>query len=299
MGKSALIIINPTAGKEKAPSYEEEIKEILKEKYANLVIKHTMGEGDATNFAREACKEHFDLVVALGGDGTVNETINGLASFENRPLLGIIPLGTVNNLAKALNISSRPEEAIKLLKNDYYRKIDVGLVNDKYFTNTLGIGPAATAVYDVNIEEKRKFGPLAYVRAVGREILKDDVFSVRLEMDKETWEGEIAVIIIALLDSIGGVKTLVDDVEIGDGRMHVFGIKSLNISNLLGLAPSLFFGSLTDSENIEYFQSKNLKLSALDNSQYDSNIDGDKGPKLPLEIKILPRHIRVISKEKE
>lgn len=296
MKKSAMIIINPTAGKETAASYEEKVKEELELIYNSVLVKHTEGEGDAAKFAREGCEEKVDLVVCLGGDGTVNETVNGLASFENPPLLGIIPLGTVNNLAKALNIPVEPESSIELLKSENYKKIDVGLVNGKYFTNTLGIGPAATAIYDVDIEEKTKFGPLAYVMAVGKEILKDDIFPVRLEMDQETWEGEIAVIIIALLDSVGGLKSVLEDVEIGDGKMHIFAIKSLNVSKLIGLTPSLVFGSITDSKNVEYFQTNKLKLDTLDNNKYKSNIDGDEGPKLPLEIRILPRRIRVIAR---
>ena len=81
--------------------------------------------------------------------------------------------------------------------------------------------------------------------------------------------------------------------------MHILAIKSLNVSKLIGVAPSLAFGRITDTEYIEYFQTKKLKLSTLDKSQYKSNVDGDEGPELPLEIKVLPRHLRVISTEKQ
>ncbi|NLX92469.1 MAG: diacylglycerol kinase family lipid kinase [Clostridiales bacterium] len=297
MKQSAMIIINPSAGKEKAASYEGVIKEELKDKYANLSVKYTQGAGDATKFAREACQDNFDLVVSLGGDGTVNETVNGLASFETPPMLGIIPLGTVNMLARVLNIPIKPEKAIKLLKNDYYKEIDVGLANGKYFTNVLSVGQAAKAIYDVDIEDKTKLGFLAYVNAVGKEILKDDVFSVRLETDEETWEGEVSVIIIGLLDSLAGLKTILSNGDISDGIMHVIAIKSIHVSDLISMTPSLVFGGIIESENIVYFKTKSLKLDTLDNSQYESNIDGDEGPKLPLEIKVLPKRLKVVSKE--
>ncbi len=297
MKQSAMIIINPSAGKEKAASYEGVIKEELKDKYANLSVKYTQGAGDATKFAREACQDNFDLVVSLGGDGTVNETVNGLASFETPPMLGIIPLGTVNMLARVLNIPIKPEKAIKLLKNDYYKEIDVGLANGKYFTNVLSVGQAAKAIYDVDIEDKTKLGFLAYVNAVGKEILKDDVFSVRLETDEETWEGEVSVIIIGLLDSLAGLKTILSNGDISDGIMHVIAIKSIHVSDLISMTPSLVFGGIVESENIVYFKTKSLKLDTLDNSQYESNIDGDEGPKLPLEIKVLPKRLKVVSKE--
>lgn len=296
MEKSVMIIINPSAGKEEAVSYGERVREELKHNYTKLIERHTKGEGDAEEFACEACEGGFDLVVCLG-DGTVNETVNGLAGFQKRPLLGIIPLGTVNNLAGALNIPDEPEKAIELLKSEHYKEIDVGLVNGKYFTNSLGIGNVARAVYDVEVEEKTKLGTIAYVKAVGKKILKDDVFSVRLEMDEETWEGEIAVIIITLLDSIGGFKSIAPEVGIGDGKMHVFVVRNLNLSKLIAITPYLVTGSISDSQNIEYFQTENIKIKTPDGNQYKCNMDGDEGPKLPLEIKVLPRHLRVISKK--
>lgn len=81
--------------------------------------------------------------------------------------------------------------------------------------------------------------------------------------------------------------------------MHVIAIKSIHVSDLISMTPSLVFGGITESENIVYFKTKNLKLDTLDNSQYESNIDGDEGPKLPLEIKVLPKRLKVVSKEEE
>lgn len=295
MEKSAMIIVNPVAGKEDAVSYGERVREELKHKYINILVKETKGEGDAKKIASQACEEGFDLVVCLGGDGTVNETVNGLARFQKRSLLGIIPLGTVNNLAKALNIPEQAEKAIELLKSDHYKEIDVARVNDKYFTNSLAIGNIAEAVYDVEAEEKTKLGSLAYVKAVGKAILKNDVFPIRLEMEEEVWEGEVSVIIIALLDSIAGFKSIADQVEIGDGKMHIFALGNLNLSKLIAITPFLVSGSINDSKNIKYFQTENIKIKTLDNKQYTSNIDGDEGPSLPLEIKVLEKHLRVIS----
>ena len=297
MRNSAMIIINPVAGKEDAFSYQEKVKEELKSKYTNLLVRTTRGEGDAERFASEVCKEKFDLVVCLGGDGTLNETVNGLAGFGRRPLLGIIPLGTVNNLAKALNIPDEPNKAIEILKDDYYKEIDVGLANDKYFINSLSVGDLARSASDVGGEEKSKLGSLAYVKAVGKEILKDDAYFLRLEMNQERWEGEISFIIITLLDSIAGFKSIVPDAEIGDGKMHVFLVRDLSLSRLIAIIPYLLTGNIDESKNVKYLQAENLRITTPYNKQYKSNIDGDEGPNLPLEIKVLPRYLRVISRE--
>ncbi|NLB22647.1 MAG: diacylglycerol kinase family lipid kinase [Clostridium sp.] len=299
MKKSALVIINPTSGKEEAPNYEEKLNETLTKEYSNVVIKHTKGEGDATQFAKEAGQEKYDLVVALGGDGTVNETVNGLAGFDQPPVLGIIPMGTVNDLARSLKIPLEPEKAIELLVKGQHKAVDIGQVNGRYFTNVLGIGKATKAVHDVDIKEKSKLGALAYVKAIASEILEDDFFPIKIDMDDKSWEGDVAVVLVALIDSLGGNKSVLSDVEKGDGYFHIFAIKRLNFSKLVNMAPALLSGAIEKSENVEYFKSKTIHMKALNSVKQESDIDGEKGPDLPLELKILPRRLTVICNEEE
>lgn len=120
--KSAMLIVNPSSGKEEAVTYVAEIQEILEDKGYNVKEVQTEKELDATKYCRNACEEAYDLVVSLGGDGTLHETINGMVNQDHRPLLAVIPLGTVNDFARALNIPLHPDEAIQLLRNDHSGK---------------------------------------------------------------------------------------------------------------------------------------------------------------------------------
>lgn len=298
MSQSLMIIINPSAGKEKAGDYEAAIKETLGAAYSRVSVKYTKGPGDATQFAKSAAENKFDLVVALGGDGTVNETVNGLAPFAHPPKLGIVPMGTVNDLARALNIPINPDKAIELLARGKSMKIDLGRANDRYYSNVLAIGKAAQAIHNVDIKEKSMIGPIAYLKAVVKEIMEDDSFFVKLDMDKESWEGEAAVVMVGLIDSLGGLKSVLPEVEVGDGYLHILVIKRLNVSKLVNMAPSLLFGKAKESKNIEYFKTKTLKIEAMDSDIHESDVDGEKGPDLPLTIEILPQHISVISEVK-
>jgi len=295
MEKSAVIIINPSSGREKALEYEEKIKSTIKIDYPNLSVKYTEGEGDATRFAGDAGENRIDLVVSVGGDGTVNEIVNGLAGFENPPILGIIPLGTVNDFARSFNIPFQPEEAIELLIKGVQKKADIGIANDKYFTNILGVGNPVEAVHNVDSDEKLKIGSLAYVKAIASEMLDDTIFPIRLEMDEIDWEGNVAVLLVALIDSLGGMKFILSDVDKGDGNFHIFAIEKLNIPELINMAPSLILGDISNSENVKYFKSKNLKIRTLNHDYRESDIDGEKGPELPLELKVLPKHLTIIS----
>ncbi|EFR94602.1 diacylglycerol kinase domain-containing protein, partial [Listeria innocua FSL J1-023] len=112
MGK-ALLIVNPSSGKEKGKTYQGKTEEVLKKRYDEVEVRLTEKAGDATEFASWASEQGFDAVIAMGGDGTLNETINGLAIHEKRPDFGFIPLGTVNDLARSVGIPLKPEKAIQ------------------------------------------------------------------------------------------------------------------------------------------------------------------------------------------
>ena len=156
--KKCMVIINPSSGKEKASEYEKKIIGQLHN--YEVIVKETEGEKDATRFAKMACDEQYDAVILVGGDGTLNEGINGIAEQPHRPVVGVVPLGTVNDFARALDISLDPDEAIALLGGKT-TKADIGKVNDHYFTNVIAIGLLAEAVGDVSVEQKTSLGSLA------------------------------------------------------------------------------------------------------------------------------------------
>lgn len=295
MKSDVMVIINPKAGKEKAKDFKDRIVSELEKSYTNIEVKYTKGVNDATKFAQTACEKNCSLVVVVGGDGSVNETVNGLAGSSNPPHLAIIPMGTVNDLARALKIPMQTKRAIKLLSLGVAKEIDIGLANGRYFTNVLAIGNAAQAVHKVDASEKSKLGALAYILAVGKEILEDDIFKVSLEMDKQTWRGEVAVLIIGLIDSFGGNTSILSNVEVGDGKFHIFAIKRLNVAEFIKMTPSLLLNKISDSDNVSYFSSKEIKITTLDNKVFESDVDGERGPDLPLSLKVLPKHLKVIS----
>lgn len=113
--EQAMIIVNPTSGKEEGAGYVQLAMDILAEQGYTVTVMETQKEGDATIFSTTACKQGFSLVVSIGGDGTLHEVINGLSGEPDCPKLGIIPLGTVNDFARAIGLSLNPEEAVRTL----------------------------------------------------------------------------------------------------------------------------------------------------------------------------------------
>lgn len=125
-------------------------------------VHATTGEGDATREAELAIERGYDMIIAAGGDGTLYEVINGMAERENRPPLGVFPLGTTNDFARALGIPRQWEDYVDLVINQQLRPLDLGKANDKYFINIAGGGSLTELTYEVPSRLKTMIGQLAY-----------------------------------------------------------------------------------------------------------------------------------------
>ncbi|MEN9937391.1 MAG: hypothetical protein RLZZ387_3970, partial [Chloroflexota bacterium] len=162
----ALIVFNPMAGQ--AESFQQDLQaaaEIWRESGWQVDLRPTEGPGDGTRIAREAAEEGYDVVVAAGGDGTINEVVNGLAG--TRAALAPLPVGTMNVWARELGLPLQPRATAEALLQARVRSIDLGRAGSRYFLLMAGVGFDAAVVGEVRSPEKRRLGILAYVlRAV-------------------------------------------------------------------------------------------------------------------------------------
>ncbi|MCA1058858.1 YegS/Rv2252/BmrU family lipid kinase [Rossellomorea aquimaris] len=289
--KQAMLIVNPSSGKELGKKYSDHAHKTMMEMGYDTEIRVTQGEGDARAFAREACEKKFDFLVAMGGDGTINEAINGMAEQEHRPLFGIIPLGTVNDFARALNIPMKPEEAINIFKENHVQKTDVGKINDRYFVNIVAVGALAEASFSTPDEQKSKIGPLAYIIEGMKKMKEKQPFNLKVLSDHD-WEGEALLMLVALTNSVGGMETIAPNAKVNDGQLHVFIIKDMAMPKFLLLLPKILLGELAESEHVHYLKVNNLQAE----SEYEmiANVDGDEGDKLPITIENLKQHLNIL-----
>lgn len=290
--QKAMLILNPSSGKEEALDHKESVLKVLKEMNYDITLKETEKEDDATRFAEQACQERYDLVVSMGGDGTLNETITGLAKQEYQPALGIVPLGTVNDFARALNISMDPEEAIQQLKTAETKRVDIGRINDRYFMNIIALGGIAEATFGVSVEQKTKLGPLAYMIEGFKTIREKEPFEADITYDGQKWEGDALLFLMALTNSVGGFEKLAPDAEVNDGHLHCFIIKDVPLYKLITIMTALLKGELEEEENVTYFKAKEVHVNA--DKDLISNVDGDEGAHVPLTVEVLSRHIPIM-----
>lgn len=296
--KKVLLIINPSSGGEKAKEYEALAKEKLEIFFDTVQIRYTQKSGDAKKFAREAALEQYDSVIVMGGDGTVNEGISGLSEQEYRPKFGFFPLGTVNDLARALSIPLDPEEAIKNFSLNRTTKLDIGKINQDYFMNVVAVGTIPEAINDVDSEDKTKLGKFAYFFSGMKELLNTESHLFHLMIDNQEKEIKSSTVLIGLTNSIGGFEQLLPEARVNDGLLHLVYLKDQSLVDTVKSIPDLLKGVQDSTENIGYLAFKELRLSLVNpDESLTTNIDGDEGDALPIDVRILPSHLTVYKGE--
>lgn len=291
MKAKAVIIANPTAGKEKATMYQQDLQQQLLHEYDEVIIHETVKQGDATRIAIEEASA--DLIVAMGGDGTLSEVINGIAPLDDRPTLAFLPLGTVNEFARALEMSLVPEEVIAQILQYKKHQIDLGHIGEQFFTNSVTIGTIPEAMHDVSSEAKTMFGSLAFVAKGVQTLAKNDNYHFRIAYDNNTWEGEASVIMIGLTSYIAGLEHFFPAATPDDGLMHVMIIPELGLTDALKMAPDLWQGKIKESEHVHMFTCSTLHIEAEE--ALITNVNGDPGPTLPVDIFMKSRYLTVLA----
>ncbi|PAV28000.1 diacylglycerol kinase [Virgibacillus profundi] len=287
--KKARIIYNPTSGRE---AFKKELPTVL-EKFEiagyETSAHATTSEGDAIEAAKTAVERKYDLVVAAGGDGTINEVINGLAGQEYRPKLGVIPVGTTNDFARALSIPRDIKKATDIILADQSMLLDIGKVNDHYFMNIAGGGKLTELTYEVPSKLKTMLGQLAYYMK-GIEMLPSlKPIQAKIEYDGNVVDDEIMLFLVSNTNSVGGFEKLAPDAKINDGYFDLLILRKTNLAEFIRIATLALRGAHLEDKNVIYAQAKQIKVSTDEKMQL--NIDGEFGGLLPGEFTNLKQHI--------
>ena len=294
----AVLIVNPSSGGEKGKNHTNLAKKTLESMYDSVSVKETTKGGDAEQFAKAAARERVEAVFVMGGDGTVNEGICGLAEEEYRPKFGIIPLGTVNDVGRALGIPLNPEAAIRMLPKAVTKELDIGKVNESYFIDVIAIGKIPEAVKNVGADQKTRLGSLAYFIEGAKAFNNSQSYSFKLALDDEIIEQESSLVLIALTNSVGGFENMLPNAKTDDGYLHLIALKGKTLMDKVKLIPKVISGNAADANETLYRKFKSGKIAITEeDTQLISNIDGDEGYELTLTLQVLPRHITIFIPE--
>lgn len=253
--------------------------------------RETAGVGDATRLAREAVEQGLDLVCAIGGDGTVNETINGLAGAEVP--LAIVPTGTVNVLAMELGIPLDPPDAVKLLEVGTVSWIDLGLAGDRYFGLMAGVGMDAAVVASLNPVLKKAFKEAAFaVQGLANYLTKEEPL-IRVTTAERTVEGYFAV--FGNSSNYGGGFGITPLADMRDGLLDVCVLKDKSFLSTIWYWSAALINAHIKHPKVEYFRTEAAEIVTVEEGkEVLVQTDGEMAGKLPLTCRVVPRSLHVV-----
>lgn len=241
---NARLILNPVAGSDAGAQLLPLINERLRSAFGPLDIVLTTGEGDAIDAARRSVAQGYDLLFVAGGDGTLNEVLNGVASVPaglERTVFGVIPLGTGNDFATALGIPADIEKALDALLVATPGPVDVGVLNGRHFINVSGGGFIAEVSDAVDESLKTIAGKLAYLIGGAQVLLRHEPIAARIETPTPV-EGqrppaalEIHAFAVCNAPLIGGGRLIAPAAMADDGLLDVCVIESMPVVEFVAL----------------------------------------------------------------
>lgn len=289
MKEKVLFVINPVSGKKSKDYIPELIQQTFDDKNYNTKIIYTSFSGDATQIVKQYFQQGFKKIIAVGGDGTINEVASAIT--ETDAVLGIIPTGSGNGLARHLKIPLDIQKALKLIKKEHQIKIDYGTINDQKFFCTTGVGFDAHIGHVFSKTEGRGFS--SYFKATVSEFKRYKPQRYEISMNGTTIMRDAFLITFANASQYGNNAFIAPDAKINDGKLNVSIIRSFPMLSAPYIGTRLFLKNIDKSRFVETFECKKIvvKRKISDVVHYDGE-PGEMGEML--NIKVIPNGLNVI-----
>ncbi len=289
----ALVVYNAYSGKRKNSKYISYICEQLKTKYDIVESFRSTGPKSLTEYIVSHGK-NFDLIVASGGDGSLNETVNGLMQLSKRPTLAYVPSGTCNDTGRSLGLKKNIRKTMKIILEENKTYLDVNQINGRYFVYGLAAGSLTDISYGTDYRMKKRFGRFAYYLQAVKSVGKDRSISIRIQADGKEIVGKYFLFLATNSRYLASFKLhRKKQIYLDEGKLHITLIRKKNRwINTLDMAFFLLLGERY-THNIEHFEARNIVITSSDAICY--NTDGESFPEMRrIEVTVLPEQIEVI-----
>jgi YegS/Rv2252/BmrU family lipid kinase len=301
--RNALLIHNPNAGYGGSGRRRklDEARRILALSGIEADLQETRAPGEATSMAHRASVEGRHLVIACGGDGTLNEIVNGLAAQENghRVPLALLPGGTANVLAKEIGLPWDIPSAAEKLVHGEIKEIALGLATPvkepskaRYFLSVAGAGPDGMIVYSIDLELKARLGILAYWWQGAREVFHYKFPHFRIVTGEKKLDVSLAV--VGRTKHYGGPFRITDEADLFAEQFEIMGLTTQSGFRYLSYLPTLWAGKLRGTEGVHYWKANSIVCEPLDCNPVYAQVDGEPLARLPVEFKIVPRALKLL-----
>lgn len=294
--KNIRFIINPSSGRKNSKRLIDDVCMNLLDSGFLVSRYYTQKAGDAMNDVANACSIGVDYIIACGGDGTVNEVVNGLYKCNTKIPLGIIPAGTMNDFAHITDMPSTVNEIVEMIKGGKTKYVDIGKTGDRYFANVAAGGFLTAVAHNVSASSKTLFGRNAYYIEGVREFFADASKTKRIKFTSKEFNGEedVMLFLVSNSTSIGGFRKIAPFAEIEDGLLDCLIITKSSFQETLTILFSMNSGKHINHPNVIYFKTKDILIESKEHLVVD--VDGDIGGLLPMKFEIIENGLMILTK---
>lgn len=285
--KKLRLIYNPYAGRRKLISQLDTAIRIFQEGGYEVCVHRAKSPEDIENVSRQC--EDVDCLVIAGGDGSIHQAVNGIMKIPlvQRPILGILPVGTANDLAYALHLRKSIPEACEVIVHGSTFEMDLGIVNDRYFVNVFSAGLMTDVSPKVDVHVKNRLGQLAYYLKGIETLPSFKPFRIEFEFEGRQYSEEALLLLAMNGLSVGGIKQFVPRASLTDGKLDFLLVRQSGWPDTMRMLLQLVGGGKVGSDRIEQFQATELKI--ITERPVSSDLDGEWGSDSPWDIKIGPK----------
>lgn len=290
--KKGLIIVNPCSGKGKAKKCAPKIKTLFENANYQMELYYTQSQGDAER--KTAQTSGIELVVCVGGDGTLNEVVNGLMQNKNKISVGYIPMGSTNDFATSIGIPKNYKKAVKFILDGQDKALDICKFNDRYLTYVSACGLFTETSCSTSQKIKNKLGRFAYFLFGIKELFNHKKTHLKIEVNNEIIEDDFLFVAIGNTRQIGGVlKFKGNIVQLTDGYFELLLIKYPQNIFQLSKAVKMYNRKLWDTDTLRMIHAKELTIYDEENVLW--TLDGEKylGESKEHKVELIPKALTI------
>ena len=289
-----LVFYNERSGNDEGEKLVKWFKDYVSEKRPELTVYLTETGPSVKHktLVKKAEEHEADTLIIIGGDGTIHHIVQAFQKKLEHYQVGLLPGGTVNNLAKVLGIPIDKEEAADVILGEAIRKIDYGKVNDEVIISTLTIGILADTAIWISQKEKQRYGSWIFMKRFVNLLLKKKKYHLDIKTENEHWKGKTQLLTVTMTNSVGGYTNFDDSASPDDGKFHITIIPSLDIFRFIFYLPRIIKGKIYSVPGITYLTASQINIQAQE-KKVGTRTDGDTTDDLPIELVVVPKGLSV------
>ncbi len=273
--KRIFMVINPNAGVRKKVNVLNDIVNIFADYGYETIVSYTRKSGDAATLVEEHVDELIDLIVCMGGDGTLNETLSGARKIGWKKPVGYIPAGSTNDFASSLGLPSEPQEAAKKIMEGTPKRLDLGIFNGRTFVYTASCGLFARTSYETPQRFKNRLGHLAYILEGMKDLTQFTPNYMEIDTGEEVYKGEFILTAVCNTFSLGGVMNLDNgEIDLGDGLFEILMIRQPKDIAQMNEAVKALYEQNFDHDLVNLVKVRKAKIVCP--AKEDWSLDGER-----------------------